>query len=80
MEFYDILCSGMSTEETAFPIIAYRNYLLESRGYVPTTYKEIGRCQYALKKYLEGKKTKRSIAPKDLIWPMPYQKQRGETK
>lgn len=71
LNFYDILCDGMSTKPEEFPIIAYRNYLKD----VPqsdTTRIEIGRCQYALKKYLTKSCTRRSIAPKELIYPFPY--------
>lgn len=71
INFYDVLCSGMSTKPEEFPIIAYRNYLKDS-SCVPTTHTEIGRCQYALKKYLSGSCTKRNIAPKELIYPFPY--------
>ena len=71
LNFYDILCTGMSTKPEEFPIIAYRNYLKDtvirsvSNG-------EIGRCQYALKKYLSGSCVKRTIAPKGLLYPFPY--------
>ena len=71
MDFYDILCSGMSTKPEEFPIIAYRNYLKDESN-VTTTHSEIGRCQYALKKYLTGSCVKRTMAPKELIYPFPY--------
>lgn len=71
MDFYDVLCSGMSTKPEEFPIIAYRNYLKDTSN-VTTTHMEIGRCQYALKKYLSGSCVKRSISPKQLIYPFPY--------
>lgn len=70
-DFYDILCSGMSTKPEEFPIIAYRNYLKDSQSIV-TTKMEIGRCQYALRKYLTGSCVKRTLAPKELIYPFPY--------
>lgn len=69
--FYEILCSGMSTAPEEFPIIAYRNYLKDVVR-VDAVDDEIGRCQYALKKYLTSSCTKRSIVPKALIWPFPY--------
>lgn len=72
MDFYDVLCSGMSTKQEEFPIIAYRNYLKDSQ-LVKVNNMEIGRCQYALKKYLAGSCTKKSISPKELIYPYPYQ-------
>lgn len=72
MSFYDILCTGMSTKPEEFPIIAYRNYLKDMSN-VNTTSAEIGRCQYALKKYLTGSCVKRTIAPKELIYPFPWQ-------
>ncbi len=71
LNFYDVLCSGMSTKPEEFPIIAYRNYLKDTSN-ISTTQIETSRCQYALKKYLTGSCTKRNIAPKDLIYPIPY--------
>lgn len=71
MDFYDILCTGMSTKPEEFPIIAYRNYLKDTSA-ISTTHMEIARCQYALKKYLSGSCVKRSISPKQLIYPFPY--------
>lgn len=73
LDFYDVLCSGMSTKEEEFPIIAYRNHLMNSDERI-TTLNEIGRCQYALKKYLTGSCTKRNIIPKYLIYPYPWEK------
>lgn len=67
LDFYEVLCSGMSVRPEEHPIIAYRNYLKDA-GSVTTTDIEISRCQYALKKYLSGSCNKRSIAPKSLIW------------
>lgn len=72
LDFYDVLCSGMSTKPEEFPIIAYRNYLKDAVG-VGTLSPEIGRCQYALKKYLTGSCVKRSMSPKELIYPFPWQ-------
>lgn len=71
LDFYDILCTGMSTSPEEFPIIAYRNYLKDA-SYVTATHIEIGRCQYALKKYLSGSCVKRTMAPKELIYPFPW--------
>ena len=71
LNFYDVLVTGMSTRPEEFPIIAYRNYLKDTSG-ITTTNLEIGRCQYALKKYLSNSCVKRSIAPKELIYPFPY--------
>lgn len=71
LDFYDILCSGMSTKSEDFPIIAYRNYLKDA-SHVDMTHSEIARCQYALKKYLTGSCVKRTMAPKDLIYSFPY--------
>ena len=73
LSFYDVLCTGMSTKPEEFPIIAYRNYLKDTSDNL-TTLIEIGRCQYALKKYITGSCTKRSISPKELIYPFPYEK------
>ena len=72
LAFYEILCSGMSTREEEFPIIAFRNYLLGSNCPHALRIETIKRCQYALNKYLEGTCTKRNFAPQDLIWPFPY--------
>lgn len=77
IDFYDVLCTGMSTKPEEFPIIAYRNYLKDTPN-VTTTHIEIGRCQYALKKYLTGSCTKRTIAPKELIYPFPYTKKKED--
>lgn len=73
LAFYDVLCSGMSTNPEEFPIIAYRNYLKDNRVYA-STLDEIGRCQYALKKYISGSCTKINRIPKELIYPFPYTK------
>lgn len=76
LSFYDILCYGMSTSEVDFPIIAYRNYLLNREaGAHSGTLIEMGRCQYALKKYLTRSCTKRTVAPKELIWNFPKEEQ-----
>lgn len=72
LDFYDVLCTGMSTKPEEFPIIAYRNYLKDS-DVVYATNMEVGRCQYALKKYISGSCTKRNISPKNLIYPFPYE-------
>lgn len=68
--FYDILSSGMSSSEREYPIIAYRNYLINS-AQKNITEGEIARCQYSLKKYLSNSCTKRSVEPKDMIWGFP---------
>lgn len=70
LDFYDILCSGMSTKPEEFPIIAYRNYLKDSSSRM--TQSDVGRCQYALKKYLTKSCVKRTISPKELIYPFPW--------
>lgn len=71
IEFYDILCTGMSTKPEDFPIIAYRNYLKDNTINT-TTHDTIKRCQFALKKYLTGSCVKRSRVPDKLIYPFPY--------
>lgn len=70
MQFYEVLCTGMGNGPEDYPIIAYRNYLKDNSA-PPTTLPEIGRCQYSLKKYLTKSCTKRTIAPKDLIFQWP---------
>lgn len=69
-DYYDILVSGMSSSEVEYPIIAYRNYLLNTTM-KNITVAEIARCQYSLKKYLTKSCTKRSIEPKNIIWGFP---------
>lgn len=73
MDFYEVLCSGMSTKQEEFPVIAYRNYLKDVGNSVVITYAEIARCQYALKKYLTKSCVKRTIAPKELLYPYPWE-------
>ena len=70
-EFNSVLISGMAAKEEHFPIIAYRNYLFTNKrslGAKDNKYGEVSRCQYAIKKFITGSKTGRSISPKDLIW------------
>lgn len=76
-DFYEVLSTGMSSSEQEYPIIAYRNYLMSLTASPYTTDIEIGRCQYALKKYLTKSCTKRNISPKELIWGYPWE---GEKK
>lgn len=78
-DFYDILCTGMSTRPEEFPIIAYRNYLKDSNS-PHITFQEVARCQYALKKYMTGSCIKRTFSPKELIWNYPFEedKKSGE--
>ncbi len=71
MDFYEVLCTGMSTSPEEFPIIAYRNYLKDATSVIPV-HAEISRCQYALKKYLTKSCTKRTMSPKDLLYPFPF--------
>ena len=73
ISFYDVLRSGMSTKPEEFPIISYRNYLLNSKR-IDSTNAEIGRCQWALKKYLSKSCVKRTMEPNDLIYPFPWEK------
>lgn len=73
--FYDVLSTGMSTKQEEFPIIAYRNYLKDASG-LHMTMQEIMRCQYAIKKFLSGSCTKKTMVPKELIWPFPFENER----
>lgn len=75
LAFYNVLLSGMSTSEKEFPIIAYRNYLIERCTTRQTSIEGIKRCQYALNKYLEGTGTKRNFVPEKLIWQFPYKEE-----
>lgn len=72
LSYYDILCSGMSTRPEEFPIIAYRNYLKDVSLRQVNNSEEIKRCQYSLKKYLSGSCVKRSLSPRDFVYPFPY--------
>jgi len=77
INFFDVLCSGMSSSPEEYPIIAYRNYLLNA-GRVDITEEEIRRCQYALQKYLNKSCCKQSKVPKDMPYPwinLPIKKQ-----
>lgn len=76
LDFYDILSTGMSSRPEEFPIIAYRNYLKEASS-VSMTIPEIARCQYSLKKYLSNSCTKRTMSPKELIYPYPYKEKKA---
>ena len=67
-EFYEILQSGMSANPEAFPIIAYRNYLLAYNGGLAPTKENVSRCQYALKKFLSKSCAKITKQPNDIIW------------
>lgn len=70
--FWTVLTSGMSEGPKDFPVIAYRNYLLnrDSTAHVDVT--EIKKCQGAIKKYLTSSGLKRVYEPKELIWDYPY--------
>ena len=72
IHFWDVLTTGMSTCSEEFPIIAYRNYLLETASNHSIIRNEIGRCQYAIKKYLTKSCVKRNTIPKDYLYPIPY--------
>lgn len=73
LRFYSVLTTGMSTCKEEFPIIAYRKYLLkDSTNLRNADITDVCRCQYALKKYLDGSCTKRIRAVDKLIWPFPY--------
>ena len=70
-DYYAILASGMSSSEFEYPIIAFRNYLLNNNINVFTE-NDIARCQYSLKKYLTKSCTKRIPKEvKELIWKFP---------
>lgn len=72
LNYYDVLCSGMSTGPIEFPIIAYRNYLLNTQLRTSNSPEEISRCQYSIKKYLTKACTKRTCAVKDFYYPFPW--------
>lgn len=71
--FYDILASGMSDSPIGYPVIAYRNYLLNTdlRVEQNPTVATVSRCQFAFKKYLSCSCLKRSKSLDKLIWEEP---------
>ncbi len=72
-DFYEILKTGMTDNPIGFPVIAYRNYIINNEKPSPiTTIDEIIKCQYALKKYLTKSESKSLRYPKDLLWPIPW--------
>ena len=66
--FMEVLRIGMSECPEEYPIIAYRNYLLDVSGSLKVTNDEVKKCQGALKKYITGSCLKRLYIPKDVIW------------
>ena len=70
--FSNVLLSGMGEGSKDFPIIAYRNYLLNLNQTVKICDSELRKCQGAIKKYLTKSGLKRVYEPKELIWPYPY--------
>ena len=71
MDFYEILRTGMSDDKKGFPVIAFRNYLLACHTTPRPTLSEISRCEYAIRNYLLGNGSKRSVAKDELIYPIP---------
>ena len=69
--FYEVLCSGMSTCAEEFPIISFRNYMI-NKGADITRSEDIMRCQYAIKGYIAKSCAKKLYRPKDFIYPIPY--------
>ena len=72
--FSAVLFSGMSESSQDFPIIAYRNYLLNLTATVKVTELELRKCQGAIKKYITKSGLKRVYEPKELLWDYPYKK------
>ena len=72
-QYYDVLCNGYGTGPEDFPVIAYRNYLLGREASPPKNLDEIKRCQYSLQKYLSGSCSKKTLSPKNLIYPYPWE-------
>lgn len=73
--FFAVLMNGMSESSRDFPIIAYRNYLLNLNSTARPHEGEVKKCQGAIKKYLTKSGLKRVYEPKELIYPYPYSKQ-----
>lgn len=67
-KFMDVLRSGMASCPEEYPIIAYRNYLLESYSSKSCTEEQICICQGALKKYITGSCLRRIYRPTELLW------------
>lgn len=70
--FFSVLLNGMGEGSKDFPIIAYRNYLLNLNTTVKISEAEIRKCQGAIKKYLTKSGLKRVYEPQELIWEYPY--------
>lgn len=69
VNFVEILMSGISTCPCDYPVIAFRNKMLESfassGGVAPDVIKS---CQGALKKYITGSCARKIKTPKDYVW------------
>lgn len=70
--FFDVLRTGMSTKQEDFPAIALRNYL-KDHVIKHISDDEIGRVQYSLKKHISGSCMKKTVVPKELIYPYPFE-------
>ncbi len=70
-EFYDILYSGKNAKEEGYPVIAYRNWLMEHSAYSLNKKQDVWRCQWAIRQYVAGKTSFITKEPKDFIYPIP---------
>lgn len=68
--FYSVLGTGMSEGAEDFPIIAYRNHLLETEHSHHSAIEDVKRCQFAIYKYMTNSKTKRTKVPEEPIYPI----------
>ena len=70
--FANVMYTGMSESSKDFPIVAYRNYLINLNATAKVSDVELRKCQGAIKKYLTKSGLKRVYEPKELIWEYPY--------
>lgn len=71
IDFFEILCTGKSIGEDAFPVIALRNYLLQRMPRRLDRKQDVWRCQWAIKQYINGKTSFITKEPKKPIYPIP---------
>lgn len=67
-EFMNVLRSGMTSCPEEYPIIAFRNHLLEDYNSKTVSEETIRLCQGALKKYITGSCLRRIYRPSTLLW------------
>lgn len=71
-DFYEVLTTGMCSMPEEYPIIAYRNHLVNLEGSPKANNDEITKCQSALNNYLKGTCVKQVRSLKELIWDYKF--------